>query len=244
MKTSIRFRERYSGWADSILVRDGLRKGELGPYDILDDEGHAYVLNQANAEVKVEHVEGKLVHPSMFRIASFPQINVEDDLYLARDLAQHAREVSEDAIHEQEDHRLFSLLDAANQDYAEDSAKRNHDPKLRSYLSKSGTLRVIAQLKNNFLSPCVFICNPVNEAAFRKFVSPVYPAYSVSTSPICPEGLSFITPPPAYLGVMPTFGFSEIANPTPEQFREGWVLSELIGMLILNPKGVGVLETR
>ena len=55
----IQIRLRYEGIVRNVLVEDTLERGPLMPYDILDDMGRAYYLNQTDAEIKITPFEGK-----------------------------------------------------------------------------------------------------------------------------------------------------------------------------------------
>ena len=70
----IQIRLRYEGITRNVLIEDTLERGPLMPYDILDDLGRAYILNQTDSEVKITPFEGKQAFPQLFRIATFPRI--------------------------------------------------------------------------------------------------------------------------------------------------------------------------
>jgi hypothetical protein len=149
----IQIKLRYEGIGRNILIEDPLERGFPMPYEVLDDLGQAYVLNQTDAEVKTTPFEGKWVPPTLFRIASFPYVRKEDLYFLRANIVEHAQEMTREAIMKQEDGRLLTLLSSSITDYA---------------------------------------ANP----------------YHVII----------------------------------EQFRRGWVFDELIGMLVLNPRGLAAIK--
>ena len=118
----IQIRLRYEGITRNVLIEDTLERGPLMPYDILDDLGRAYVLNQTDSEVKITPFEGKQAFPQLFRIATFPRIRKEDLYYLRVNAVEYAQDESRQAIQKQEDARLILLLEAA---IAELGAVRN-----------------------------------------------------------------------------------------------------------------------
>jgi hypothetical protein len=102
----IQIKLKYEGIGRNILVEDPLERGFPMPYEVLDDLGQAYVLNQTDAEVKTTPFEGKWVPPTLFRIASFPYIRKEDLYFLRANIVEHAQEMTREAIMKQEDGRL------------------------------------------------------------------------------------------------------------------------------------------
>src|SRR3954469_13881367 len=109
----IQIRLRYEGIVRNVLVEDTLERGPLMPYDILDDLGRAYILNQTDSEIKITPFEGKQAFPHLFRLASFPRIRKEDLYYLRVNAVEYAQDESRQAIQKQEDARLILLLEQA-----------------------------------------------------------------------------------------------------------------------------------
>jgi hypothetical protein len=63
--------------------------------------------------------------------------------------------------------------------------------------------------------------------------------FQIQRSIIVPQGEIFLTAEPEFIGVMPVMYSLDVEeNHLVEQFYKGWVLDELIGMLILNPRGI------
>jgi hypothetical protein len=58
-------------------------------------------------------------------------------------------------------------------------------------------------------------------------------------SVIVPQGEVFLSADPEYVGVFPVMYSLDVEeNHLVEQFYKGWVMDELIGMLILNARGL------
>src|SRR3954469_19122096 len=113
----IQIRLRYEGIVRNVLVEDTLERGPLMPYDILDDLGQAYYLNQTDSEVRITPFEGKQAFPHLFRLATFPRVRKEDLYYLRVNQVEYAQDESRQAIQKQEDARLITLLETAITDY-------------------------------------------------------------------------------------------------------------------------------
>lgn len=63
--------------------------------------------------------------------------------------------------------------------------------------------------------------------------------FQIQRSIIIPQGEVFLTAEPEFVGVMPVMYSLDVEeNHLVEQFYKGWVLDELIGMMILNPRGL------
>lgn len=244
--TLIKTKDEYSPVARCCLAVDTFEEGEvIGPYDILDDDGVAYVLANPDEEVKVEFFEGKQVFTGpLFRIASYPRVHEDDSYMMSCDPIQYAIDASRDAIYQQEDVKFFELLVETQRHYSEWTASQEdvENSFLNYSHSKKGVRNLIAEIKNNFLSPWVIVTNPVNEADLKNWSA--YAFLQVRLSPICPEDKSFILPWSSHLGVLPNYGIQVKENNCEEQFYEGRVLSELINMAVLNSRGVGVLDGR
>jgi hypothetical protein len=63
--------------------------------------------------------------------------------------------------------------------------------------------------------------------------------FQIQRSIIIPQGEVFLTAEPEFVGVMPVMYSLDVEeNHQVEQFYKGWVMDELIGMLVLNPRGI------
>jgi len=63
--------------------------------------------------------------------------------------------------------------------------------------------------------------------------------FQIQRSIIVPQGEIFLTAEPEFIGVFPVMYSLDVEeNHQVEQFYKGWVMDELIGMLILNPRGI------
>lgn len=63
--------------------------------------------------------------------------------------------------------------------------------------------------------------------------------FQVQKSVIVPQGEVFLTADPEYVGVFPVMYSLDVEeNHLVEQFYKGWVMDELVGMLILNARGL------
>lgn len=261
----IQIKLKYEGIGRNILVEDALDRGYPMPYEVLDDLGQAYVLNQTDAEVKTTPFEGKWVPVSLFRIASFPFIRKEDTYFLRANIIEHAQEMTREAIMKQEDARLLTLLASAITDYA---ASANHvitpdhvvEVGAGNPLDLVDFYDAISRLELHEIEVRRILINPadlrdlytwdVNVTGMR-FKDEItsgatiteFGEFTIQKSIMVPQGTVFFLPEPNFLGVMPVMYSLDVEeNNQIEQFKRGWVMDELLGMLVLNPRGLGAIK--
>lgn len=274
----IQIRLRYEGIVRNVLIEDTLERGPLMPYDILDDLGRAYSLNQTDAEIRITPFEGKQATPNLFRIATFPRIRKEDLYYLRVNAVEYAQDESRQAIQKQEDARLVLLFEGAIRDLGTDrgnsvvgtgatggqfvgnAALTSNE---QTTLIGSGNplepvdfYNAVTQIEVNQLEAKRVLAHPadirdlynwdINVTGFR-FKDEVFSGgtitkfgeFQIQKSVIIPQGEVFLTAEPEFIGVMPVMYSLDVEeNHLVEQFYKGWVMDELIGMLVLNPRSI------
>jgi len=261
----IQIKLKYEGIGRNVLVEDPREHGFPMPYEVLDDLGQAYILNQTDAEVKTTPFEGKYVPVQLFRIASFPFIRKEDTYLLRANIIEHAQEMTREAIMKQEDARLLTLLSSALTDYG---ANPDHvitpdhivEVGSGSPLDLVDFYDAISRLELHEIEVRRILINPadlrdlytwdVNVTGMR-FKDELtsggtiteFGEFTIQKSIMVPQGTVFFLPEPNFLGVMPVMYSLDVEeNNQIEQFKRGWVMDELIGMLVLNPRGLGAIK--
>lgn len=261
----IQIKLKYEGIGRNVLVEDVRERGFPQPYEVLDDLGQAYILNQTDAEVKTTPFEGKWAPPSFFRIASFPYIRKEELYFLTANIVEHAQEMTREAILKQEDGRLLTLLASAVTDYASNAdhvITPDHTVEIGAGnpFDFADLLDAASRVELHELKSSKVLLNPVdfrdillwdvnltgwefkndvrNNANITRFGE-----FEFQTSIMVPQGTLFLVPEPNFLGVMPIMYSLDVEeNNQIEQFRRGWVFDELIGMLVLNPRGLALVK--
>jgi hypothetical protein len=277
----IQIRLRYEGITRNVLIEDTLERGPLMPYDILDDLGRAYILNQTDSEVKITPFEGKQAFPQLFRIATFPRIRKEDLYYLRVNAVEYAQDESRQAIQKQEDARLILLLEAAIAELgkarvdgtvgtaptggiqsAGDAAQAATNKEQTVVIGAGNPLEpsdfynAVAQIETNQLEARRILIHPADARDFYnwdlnvtgfEFKDKVFGGEKITTfgefqiqrSIIVPQGEVFLTAEPDFVGVFPVMYSLDVEeNHLVETFWKGWVMDELVGMLILNARGL------
>lgn len=261
----IQIKLNYEGFCRSVLVEDALEKGPLQPYDVLDDLGQAYVLNQTDGEVKIQMFEGKQVYPNLFRIAAFPMVRKEDLFYLRANLIEHAQNETRQAIMKQEDGRLLTLLASAISSYATEPTHTitpDHIVEIGvgNPLDSVDFYDLVSRLELHEIKVDRVLMNPADArdlytwnlgTAGPAYVDSVFSGkeidgfgeFKIQKSILVPQGTVYMVPEPNWLGMLPVkYSLDVVENPKPQTFHRGWVMDELIGMLVLNPRGLGAIK--
>ena len=67
--------------------------------------------------------------------------------------------------------------------------------------------------------------------------------FQIGKSIIIPKGTTYLTPEPEFLGVFPVMYSLDVEEDNKvERFNKGWVMDELVGMAVLNPRGIVILR--
>lgn len=264
----IQLKLRYQGITRNVLLEDALVPGVPVQYDVLDDLGQSYILHGNEGEIRITPFEGKRVDVSLFRIATFPTVKKEDLYYLRSNVVEYAQDMSKQAIMYQEDSRLVQLLEAAAVQYR--TVEAAADPiggSLPNEITVAGTslspndlYTAVSYTDQRQLDSSRLLCNPQEYRDFYRwdinttgwaFKDSVvagerivqFGEFQIGKSIVIPRGTTFLTPEPQFLGVFPVMYSLDVEeNPQVEQFHKGWVMDELVGMCVLNPRGIVILR--
>lgn len=258
----IQLKLRYAGVTRNVLLEDPLTPGIPVEYDVLDELGQAYILHGNEGEVRVTPFEGKKAPVRLFRVATFPQVKKEDLWYLRVNIVEYAQDESKQAIMKQEDARLITLIEAAitsygtnpNNPFGENSVDNVGD------LAPDSLYDLTAKIEARELEATRLLLNPADYRDLYKFdlndtgwafkdrqvageKITQFGEFQVQKSIQIPANNIYLTPAPEFLGVFPVMYSLDVEeNPTVEKFHKGWVMDELVSMLILNPRGLGVIR--
>lgn len=264
----IQLKLRYQGILRNVLLEDTLTPGVPVEYDVLDDLGQAYYLHGGEGEVKITPFEGKRVRVELFRIASFPKIKKEDLYWLRSNLVEYTQDETKQAIMRQEDSRLVTLLEVSAQQYRlVDSTAVPGSGTLPNEIGIAGDIIMPEDLytavtftDNRMLDSSRLLMNPteyrdlyrweINTTGWAFKDSVVagerivqFGEFQIGKSIIIPPGTTYLTPDPEFLGVFPVMYSLDVEeNNQVEQFHRGWVMDEMVGMAVLNARGIVILR--
>lgn len=265
----IQLQLRYQGILRNVLLEDTLTPGVPIQYDVLDDLGQAYTLHGNEGEVKITPFEGKRVEVQLFRIATFPQIKKEDLYYLRSNIVEYTQDFSKQAIMRQEDSRLVTLLEAAVKQYRNVDLSAvpgtgtlpNEVQIAGPRLMPDDLYTAVTYTDTRQLDSSRLLAHPaeyrdlyrwdINTTGWAFKDSVVagerivqFGEFQIGKSIIIPKGTVYLTPDPEFLGVFPvmySLDVEEDNNPV-SKFHKGWVMDELVGLAVLNPRGIVILR--
>lgn len=264
----IQLQLRYQGIVRNVLDEDALTPGVPVEYDVLDDLGQAYYLHGNDGEVKITPFEGKRLRVELFRLATFPQIKKEDLYWLRSNIVEYAQDQAKQSIMRQEDSRLITLLEASMRQYRlQDSSATPGAGSLPNEITVAGATitpndlyTAVSYTDSRMLDSKRLLCGPLEYRDFYRWeINSVgwafkdsvvagetitsFGEFQIGKSVIIPKGTVYLTPEPNFLGVMPVMYSLDVEeNNQLESFKRGWVMDELIGMAVINPRGIIALR--
>lgn len=265
MATPIRRNLDYQGVGRKALVVDPLPQGALPIYD--RDIDVAAVVVSSNGSAPESRVFGDRVTIPEFEVVSNPTVRIAEVKRRRFNIVDRAQQKAKQEIQAQEDANIFAALDfAATQENAAvtlDPITTGPSPSASAGgLQKSGMLNLKRQIDRWDLVTSKYFLN-INEftdildwesagSGGASAVDPVTQRELLQTglyghifgadiivSKVVPAGTSYAAADPEFVGVMPVRQDIEVLPADePKQLKLGWVVSEIIGIGIVNPRGV------
>ena len=264
MATPIRRNLDYQGVGRKALVVDPLPQGALPIYD--RDIDVAAVVVSSNGSAPESRVFGDRVTIPEFEIVSNPTVRIAEVKRRRFNIIDRAQQKARQEIQAQEDANIFAALDFASttenasQNLSPTASNSNY-PAAGS-LQKTGMLNLKRQIDRWDLVTSRYFLN-INEftdildwesagAAGGSAVDPVTQRELLQTglyghifgadivvSKVVPAGTCYACADPEFVGVMPVRQDIEVLPADePKQLKLGWVVSEIVGIGIVNPRGV------
>jgi hypothetical protein len=262
MANPIRRNLDYQGVGRKALVVDPLPQGALPVYDRDIDVG-AVVISSLGA-VPESRVFGDRVTVPEFEIVSNPTVRIAEVKRRRFNVIDRAQQKARQEIQAQEDANVFTALDFASDSAkgGENTLQTLDNGVTTTELGKVGLLNLKRQIDrwDNVTSKYFMNINEFSDilnwesagAAGASQVDPVtqrellqtglygkiFTADIIVTKMVPPKQV-FATAEPEFVGVMPVRQDIEVLPADePKQLKLGWVVSEIIGIGIVNPRGV------
>ena len=262
MANPIRRNLDYQGVGRKALVVDPLPQGALPVYD--RDIDVAAVVVSSNGSAPESRVFGDRVTVPEFEVVSNPTVRIAEVKRRRFNVIDRAQQKARQEIQAQEDANVFSALEfAADSDLGGENAlqvlNNLNNP---SELGKVGLLNLKRQIDRWDLVTSKYFLN-INEftdilnwesagGSGASQVDPVTQRELLQTglyghifgadivvSKIVPAGRGFACADPEFVGVMPVRQDIEVLPADePKQLKLGWVVNEIIGIGVVNPRGV------
>lgn len=259
---------RYQGILRNVLLEDSLTPGVPVVYDILDDLGQAYILHGNEGEIRITPFEGKRTEIQLFRIAEFAEIKKEDLYMLRANIVEYAQDQVKQSIMRQEDQRMIALLEVAAEKYRDVDATANPGTgTLPNEILIAGPrlmpddlYTAVTFTDQRMLDSSRVLVNPqeyrdifrwdINTTGWAFKDSVVagervvsFGEFQLGKSVAIQPGTVYLTPEPQFLGVFPVMYSLDVEeNNNLQKFHRGWVFDELVGMAVLNPRGIVILR--
>jgi hypothetical protein len=262
MANPIRRNLDYAGVGRKAVVVDPLPQGTLPVYD--RDIDVAATVISSNGSVPESRVFGDRVTVPEFEVVSNPTVRIHEVKRRRFNVIDRAQQKARQEIQAQEDANIFAALDFAADDNkgGENALQTLNNVTTTTSLAKTGLLNLKRQVDRWDLVTAKYFMN-INEftdmldwesagAAGASQIDPVTHreilqtglygsifAADIIVSKIVPSKQVFSSADPEFVGVMPVRQDIEVLPADePKQLKLGWVVSEIIGIGIVNPRGV------
>ncbi len=262
MANPIRRNLDYQGVGRRAVVVDPLPQGALPVYE--RDIDVSAVVVASNGAVPESRVFGDRVTVPEFEVVSNPTVRISEVRRRRFNVIDRAQQKARQEIQAQEDANIFAALDfgADRTKGGENTLQTLDNSVTTDQLSKRGLLNLKRQVDRWDLVTAKYFMN-INEftdildwesagAAGASQIDPVSHreilqtglygsifAADIIVSKIVPQKQVFGCADPEFVGVMPVRQDIEVLPADePKQLKLGWVVSEEIGIGIVNPRGI------
>lgn len=253
MANPVRKNLDYQGIGRRALVVDPLPQGALPVYD-LDIDVTATVCSSNGSAVEAR-VFGDRVTVPEFEIVSNPTVRIAEVKRRRFNVIDRAVQKARQEIMAQEDANLFAALDVAGaaentvQDVTDAGMLRRDLLELKKQVDRWDLVTAKFFLNINEFND---ILNWVSSGTGTAELDPVTHREIMQTglygsiwgsqilvSKVVPPGTIYGCADPEFVGVMPVrMDIEVMPADEPKRLQLGWVVSEIIGLGILNPRGV------
>lgn len=256
MANPIRRNLDYQGIARRALVVDPLPQGALPVYD--RDIDVAAVVVSSNGSGGESRVFGDRVTVPEFEIYSNPTVRIAEVKRRRFNVIDRAVQKARQEIMAQEDANVFAAIDAAAaventvQDIADAGMLKRDLVELKVQVDRWDLVTTKFFMNINEYTDILNWATGGGQGAGGGEVDPVTQREILQTglyatiwgadimvSKIVPPGTVYACADPEFVGVMPVRQDIEVLPADePKQLKLGWVVSEIIGIGIVNPRGV------
>jgi len=255
MASPIRRNLDYHGVARRLLVVDPLPQGALATYD--RDIDVAAMVISSNGSGAESRVFGDRVTVPEFEIYSNPTVRIAEVKRRRFNVIDRAVQKARQEIQAQEDANIFAAVDAAAsventvQDIADAGMLKRDLAELKVQVDRWDLVTTKFVMNINEFNDILKWGSGGGQGVGGGEVDPVTQREILQTglyahlwgadiivSKIVPPGTVYAVSDPEFVGVMPVRQDIEVMPADePRQLKLGWVISEIIGIAIVNPRG-------
>ena len=252
MANPIRRNLDYQGVGRKALRVDPLPQGALPVYD--KDVDVTAIVVSSNGAAPESRIKGDRISVPEFEIVSNPTVRIFEVKRRRFNVIDRAQQRARQEIQAQEDTNIFAALDFAS------TLENASTTVTGGTLSKNGLNTLVAEVDKWDLVTSKLFMNIKTFSGFRSFVGntdfdPVTQREVLQTglyghlwtadiivSKVVPANTVYAVADPEFVGVMPIRQDIEVLPADePKQLKLGWVVNEIIGIAIANPRGVSKL---
>ena len=251
MANPIRRNLDYQGVGRKALRVDPLPQGALPVYD--KDIDVSAIVVSSNGAVPESRIKGERLSIPEFEVVSNPTVRIYEVKRRRFNVIDRAQQRARQEIQAQEDTNIFAALDFA-------SGLENTVTSVSGGRVTKGALNnLVAEVDKWDLVTSRLFMNIKSFSGFRTFdnneFDPVTTREVLQTglyghiwtadiivSKVVPANTVYATADPEFVGVMPIRQDIEVLPADePKQLKLGWVVNEIIGIGVVNPRGVSKL---
>lgn len=256
MANPIRRNLDYQGIARRALVVDPLPQGALPVYD--RDIDVTAVVVSSNGTGPESRVFGDRVTVPEFEIFSNPTVRIAEVKRRRFNVIDRAVQKARQEIMAQEDANIFAAIDAAGsventtQDIADQGMLKRDLIELKVQIDRWDNVTTKYFMNINEYTDILNWASGGGQGANGGEIDPVTQREILQTglyahiwgadimvSKIVPPGTVYACADPEFVGVMPVRQDIEVLPADePKQLKLGWVVSEIVGIGLVNPRGV------
>ncbi len=251
MANPIRRNLDYQGIGRKALRVDPLPQGALPVYD-KDIDVSASVIS-SNGAVPESRIKGDRISVPEFEIVSNPTVRIYEVKRRRFNVIDRAQQRARQEIQAQEDTNIFAALDFAS------GLENTLTSVSGGLLTKSALNSLVAQVDKWDLVTSRLFMNILTFSGFRAFDSTEFDPVTtrellqtglyghiwtadIIVSKVVPASTVYAVADPEFVGVMPIRQDIEVLPADePKQLKLGWVVNEIVGIAVVNPRGVSKL---
>ncbi len=252
MANPIRRNLDYQGVGRKALRVDPLPQGALPVYD--KDIDVSAIVVSSNGAVPESRIKGDRISVPEFEVVSNPTVRIYEVKRRRFNVIDRAQQRARQEIQAQEDTNIFAALDFAS------TLENTATTVTGGALTKFGLNNLVAEVDKWDLVTSRLFMNIKTFSGFRNFqgntdFDPVTQREVLQTglyghlwtadiivSKVVPANTVYATADPEFVGVMPIRQDIEVLPADePKQLKLGWVVNEIIGIAVVNPRGVSKL---
>jgi HK97 family phage major capsid protein len=243
----------YQGVGRKALRVDPLPQGALPVYD--KDIDVSAIVVSSNGAAPESRIKGDRISVPEFEVVSNPTVRIYEVKRRRFNVIDRAQQRARQEIQAQEDANIFAALDFAS------TLENSSVTGTATAIAKNDLVTLYAEVDKWDLVTAKLFMNIKTFSGFRTFTNtdfdPVTQRELLQTglyghlwtaeiivSKVVPTKTVYAVADPEFVGVMPIRQDIEVLPADePKQLKLGWVVNEIIGIAVANPRGVAKYTT-